>query len=50
MEDLPPFIAQTTEQPSEEPFQLTNPPQQHDDPTGNSTTSRPTASNEHGPK
>ena len=31
MEDLPPSIEQTTELPSEEPFQLPNPTQQHDD-------------------
>jgi hypothetical protein len=30
MEDLPPSIEQTTELPSEEPFQLPNPTQQHD--------------------
>jgi len=31
MEDLPPSIEQTTELPSEKPFQLPNPTQQHDD-------------------
>ncbi len=31
MEDLPPSIEQTTELPSEEPSQLPNPTQQHDD-------------------
>jgi hypothetical protein len=31
MEDLPPSIEQTTELPSAETFQLSNPTQQHDD-------------------